>query len=639
MKKTELERWRKFFEARNLGIGIEQAARKARLSPSSAYRFSHGDQSSAGREAAQILGIDMVGGDLVLPPLSPEALRALEDFAYFRMRYFGRRSTPWQLKAAEEYAAALETPDREFLVINVAPGSGKSTLFTHDMVCWLVARNRAIRIMVGARTERQARQQVGRIKKSLERDVPMRADPDKVLAGIAFDAEACLQDDFGAFRPEGRSDKWRAEALVVRQLDGVALDDKEETVAAYGQDSGFLGGRYDLVIWDDLVDMKNTRTQEGREALQEWWDAESETRVEPGGVLALNGQRIAHNDLYHYCLNKRTLDDKPMYRHIIYRAHDTDRCTGVHLDPDDSKPLRQRRLPPWPDSCLLDPWRLPFDELEAKRLNNPRAFAVQYQQEDSGMVGGLLDPIWIHGGVDEDGFHAPGCLDQERALGEIPAHLVGGNGWAFVTVDPSPTEWWGIIDWVYDPDTQRRYVMDIINRRMNPEQFLTKDLETGEFSGVAVDLMARSIARGCKISHIVFEVNAAQRWFLSQPSSQQWSKVSGAVLVPHTTHLNKADPKFGVETIGDLFRQGLIRLPWKDALGRKRSKLLIDEGINYPEADTDDLVMSCWFGKLAVENHYAPRVKVPHRFDRPSFVARSGLSRGLEYGRGLASLG
>ena len=111
---------------------------------------------------------------------------------------------------------------------------------------------------------------VGRIKRSLEREVPLRANADSLALGLAFDADACIQDDFGAFKPEGRSDMWRAEGLVVRQLDGVSLDDKEQTVSAWGQDSGFLGGRYDFVIWDDLVDRKNSKTEESREGLKEW---------------------------------------------------------------------------------------------------------------------------------------------------------------------------------------------------------------------------------------------------------------------------------------------------------------------------------------------------------------------------------
>ena len=184
---------------------------------------------------------------LVEQPLSVEALRALEDFAYFRLRYFGRKSTPWQERAAYEILRRLESRDREFVVMNEPPGSGKSTLFTHDIPCWLIARDRTIRIQIGSRTERQARMYAGRIKKSLERDAPLRANADDLAMGYANDAEACLQDDYQPFRPEGRSDKWRAEELVVRQLDGTSLDDKEATISAWGQDVVFLVAG--LMLW------------------------------------------------------------------------------------------------------------------------------------------------------------------------------------------------------------------------------------------------------------------------------------------------------------------------------------------------------------------------------------------------------
>ena len=206
MKKVDLGKWEKYFAARNSGVGVEQAAKRARLSVSTAYRFERGDQSSSGLEAASILGVNSVAGNLVDAPLVEEARRALEDFSFFRLRYFGRKSTPWQEKAAYEVLRRLETPDREFVVMNEPPGAGKSTLFTHDIPTWLVARDRTVRIQIGSRTERQARMYVGRIKKSLERDAPLRANADDLAMGKSFDATATLQDDFGAFRPDGRSD-------------------------------------------------------------------------------------------------------------------------------------------------------------------------------------------------------------------------------------------------------------------------------------------------------------------------------------------------------------------------------------------------------------------------------------------------
>ena len=138
MKKADLDRWGKYFEARNSGLGVEQSARKARLSASTAYRFERGDPGSGGLEAAAVLGISMVAGNLVAQPLSEDAKRALDDFAFFRRRYFGRNSTPWQERAAYEILRLLEDGgrDRKFAVMNEPPGSGKSTLFTHDIPVW-----------------------------------------------------------------------------------------------------------------------------------------------------------------------------------------------------------------------------------------------------------------------------------------------------------------------------------------------------------------------------------------------------------------------------------------------------------------------------------------------------------------------
>lgn len=617
MKKVDLDKWAKYFEARNSGLGTEQAAKKARLSASSAYRFERGDQASSGLEAASILGVSSVAGNLVDAPLCEEARRALEDFSYFRLRYFGRKSTPWQERAAYEILRRLETPDREYIVMNEPPGAGKSTLFTHDIPCWLIARDRGIRIQLGSRTERQARMYAGRIKKSLERDAPLRANADDLARGKQFDAEATLQDDFGAFRPEGRSDVWRAESLTVRQLDGIALDDKEPTVSAWGQDSGFLGGRFDVVVWDDLVDRKNVKTEEARDGIREWWDSEAETRLEPGGVLILQGQRIANNDLYRYCLDKRGMDETPKYSHIVYRAHDDERCEGDHGT--DAKA--------WPDGCLLDPYRIPWKMLEQIKFQNPRNFQLIYQQQEGLDVAGLVDPAWIDGGIDAEGYAAPGCRDNERNVMEIPPHLQDGDGWSFVTVDPSPTEYWAVMWWIYDPDTDRRYLINLWRQRMNPEDFISLDLNTFDWGGLVPDLTRTANILRAPITHWIVEVNAAQRWLLSQPHVQRWQEQTGQVFIPHTTSVNKRDPKFGFESIGDLFRQGMIRLPYSTPTARLQMGYLVQEALAYPDGDTDDVLMATWFQKLAIENHYTPRQQGMYRYARPMWL--TGLSRGI----------
>ena len=181
------------------------------------------------------------------------------------------------------------------------------------------------------------------------------------------------------------------------------------------------------------------------------------------------------------------------------------------------------------------------------------------------------------------------------------------------------------------PQTNNRYAIDLYRQRMAPHEFLTLDLENFAFAGLMEDLRIRSNALRAPLSHIVVEVNAAQKWLLSQPHVQRWMDVTGVLFVPHTTHVNKADPKFGVESIGDLFRRGLIRLPSGDIASRIKTAYLVDEALKYPDSDTTDMVMSTWFGKLAVENIWTPTRGRMYVLDRPGFM--QGAQRGLSYSR------
>lgn len=619
MKAAELDRWKRYLDARNQGLGVSSACRKSRMPESTAYRFERGDPTSTGFEAASLLGVLTVDGALIQPPIPEAARQALEDFAKFRFRYFGRKSMPWQEEAANKVLEAIKTPHKEYIVMNEPPGSGKSTLFTCDIPTWLIALDRRIRIMLGSRTQTQGTMYSRRIKRALEREAPLQASAAEIEKNLAWDAEACLMEDFGAFRPPGRSEKWQDREFTVHQLDGVSLDEKEATVTAWGMDSSFLGGRYDFVIWDDLVDRSNIRTESAREEIRLLWDTQAENRLEPGGVLLLQGQRLSAMDLYRYCLDKRDDDEKPTYRHVKYPAHNEELCTGEHGLEGQDPPK------PYPDGCLLDPKRLPWREL-VRHQRNPRVWRTVYQQEDGQLAGGLVDVAWIKGGVDNDGEPAPGCLDENRDLREIPEHIVD-TCWCFVTVDPSPSNFWACLWWAYDPATGYRYLIDIANKRMSPQDFLSMDLDTREFSGLIPTWTAAANEMGAPISHVVVEANAAQKWLISQPHVQKWMRDTGQVFVPHTTGRNKADPKFGVESIADLFKQGYIRIPWGSVAARLQFGSLVTEVTYYPDYDTDDIVMSTWFHKLAVEKHYTPRRR--EAFARPTPRWLANAQRGI----------
>src|ERR1044071_9032832 len=547
---------------------------------------------------------DEQGDDEPLAPeqLSNEALHALEDFGYFRTRYFGRRPTPWQEIAANQIKDLLtqETKDKQYVTINCPPGSGKSTLFTHDIPCWLAVRNRNLRVMIGSYTERQAVQYVGRLRRTFQRRT------------TAPDAQSTLIKDFGGFRPLQR-DIWRANEFVIAQHGEVDYSEKEPSFAAYGYDSAFLGGRFDFIIWDDLVDRHVLRTPKAMEDLEAWFMTEAMTRIEPGGLFVLQGQRMAPLDLYRFTLNLKWEDGRQQFNHIIFKAHDEDRCQEQHsVD-----------APYWPEGCLLDPVRVSWkDQGAVKRASNGR-YLTLYQQQDIDESMALVRQLWLDGGTDEDGIIRPGCYDRHRGIGELPQIIDQMAG--VITVDPSAVNNWAVQLWALTPGSNTRYLIDVYNGPLLISEFLDYSFQSATFSGLLEAWYQRFSSLGLRIHSLVVEINGAQRWLQQSRHYQQWASTRGISLIPHTTGLMKSDPELGVQSLTPLFRDGKIRLPGKG--GNNHLQAFIEQHLHYPAGKWTDQVMACWFLEAQWQSVSGRFQKSPSLW-RPSWMRNN--ERGLK---------
>lgn len=554
--------------------------------------------------------------------LSDVALEALEDFDFFRRRYLGRRPTPWQADAARHVVEWLVSPETEYAVINVAPGSGKSTLFTSDLLLWLICRDRSIRILIGSSTQRLAENYSNRLRRTLERTRPL---PENPMQGRVVAADAAMTQDFGRFKPiQAEGQVWTRAQFTVAQGDGAGVEDKEPTVAAYGMDSEFLGHRANLVMWDDLVTRKILRNSEQIENQRDWWVEEGETRLEPGGLLVLQGQRMGADDLYRYCLDMQIdpeevheLGRSTKYRHVMYPAHFESQCTGDH----------GKDAAPWPQGCLLDPVRLPWrgaKGLATIAANRGDAYRVQYQQEDSDPAEVLVPKLWVDGGIGPDGESFPGCWDTDRDLMEIPAGLAPPLI-SYATADPSPTKFWSIQHWLYQPTTNQRFLLDLIRQTMDAPDFLDWNANEGRFFGVMEEWQQRSKDKGIPITHWIVEANAAQRFILQYDHVRRWQRVHGVQIISHQTHRNKTDPDYGVQMLKNLYRFGQVRLPGlRSGAARVASLKLVDEVTRYPHTMTDDCMMAQWFGEYHIANGALHRVTdhEPTYLRRPSWMRR-----------------
>ena len=633
---VDSDRWTAFLLARKEGMSVRGAAQKAGISHSAVMRMRRGELTNEYRKAREIFDSLHPKDVVETADLDGPADRALKDFAYFRLRYFGIYSTPWQTHAAEQIVKLLESPNEEYVVINVPPGAGKSTLFTFHIVVWLICRDRSIRIMIGSATERTASAYGRRIRTALERNTPVKNDSAKVAKGVMADAEACLVEDFGRFKPANRN-LWRSEEFIVEQSGGEATDEKEATVATYGRDGGFLGGRFDFVIWDDLVTAKVLRTAEARENLIEWWDSEAETRLEPGGVMVLQGQRLHADDLYRYALDKTDADDEPadddegetpdaarLYKHIIYKAHHAEVCRGEHgLDAPAYDPTD-----PENSGCLLDPRRLSWRKLQQKQKNNLEKFVVNYQQEDVDPATVLVDRLWVVGGRDpETGEDFPGVWDHDRSTGKIPEGLT--LPWMLVVgADPSPTKYWSVQMWLMHPATEQRILVDHYRGTLTAPDFLGYDINSGTFTGLLEGWWQNTKKQGHPFKHVVVEQNAAQRFLLQYDHVKKWMASRSVSIIGHNTYGNKTDDDFGVQMLRDHWKYGRVRLPGNHSDGsRGRSMALVNEAIRWPESRTEDCIMAQWMTEYVYQRqlrNQLTRPAVPPQRKMPSWmVARS----------------
>jgi hypothetical protein len=448
----------------------------------------------------------------------------------------------------------------------------------------------------------------GRIRRTLERVRPLEG-----AAGV-------LAQDYGRFKPE-LQDIWRQDEFVVLAHDDEPIEDKEPTVSAFGMETEFLGTRANFVVWDDLVTNKTMATPEKVEKLQTWWETEGETRLEPGGLLLLQGQRMGPEDLYNYALQQHVADDyedgtdhpvdDTRYNHIIFPAHFEDRCTQDHGK--DAKPF--------PEGCLLDPIRLPWrgkNGLATIIKNKESKFRVQYQQEDVDPDSVLVKKVWVDGGKDTDGIVYSGCWDDGRDVAGIPKNLEGPL-YSIATADPSPTKYWSVQWWLYQPSTGLRYFLDMYRGTMDSPDFLDWVQGTNTYIGIMNDWQIRSESMGYPITHWIVENNAAQRFLLQYDFIKRWSRQHRTQIIGHSTYgKNKLDDNFGVQMLKNIYRLGLCRFPGAGR-GHITALPLITEVTRYPEGSTDDCLMAQWFFEYWLPTLARP-VASSKKLSRPSWV-------------------
>lgn len=374
-----------------------------------------------------------------------------------------------------------------------------------------------------------------------------------------IDRNVAVQEVFPKLVPsENEEDPWHTSMITV-QRPTVAKDPSVQACGVFGP---IVGSRLDVIVLDDVLDFENTRTEEQRKKLVEWFDTTLFTRLAPGGQIIVIGTPWHLEDLLH------VLEARPDFKSRRY-------CAVHNPDEDESK-----WRPIWPEQWPLD--RL----LLRKRNTEETVFARKYLCRVRRDETSRFKQLWIDRAM---------VLGRGRTLlAEAPKTPAGKPLQCFTGVDLGPGE---------QEDNALTVLFTIAllpNAAQAPGRIdgrrLVVDVQSGHWK--APEIIDRLFLAWTYFgSWIMVESNGAQR-LLTQ-------MCHGRVPVAsfNTTGTNKWDEEWGVESLAIEFRNQEWVVP-SGASGtavHPEVKAWLSEMLNYqPSAHTGDRLMASWLAREAL---------------------------------------
>lgn len=376
---------------------------------------------------------------------------------------------------------------------------------------------------------------------------------------ILIERSQRLREVFPNLRPSTKhEDPWRQDRITVERTT-VAKDPTLQAVGAYGP---LVGSRLDFIILDDVLDFDNTRTEEQRKKLVEWFDTTVLTRLVKGGKIFLVGTPWHPDDLLHV---------------LAKRAGFVVKRYSAVLNPDDPP---ERWVPMWPEQW--DHARL------TNRRNNTTdtTFARKY------LCRVRLDGISRF----REAWLQRMCLAGvgRTFMAEAPRQYVRGPRMPCFT---------GVDLGIGDKDGNALTVLFTI-ALMPDRRRLIVDIQSGRWQAPEIIDKLEQCYRSYN-STIYVESNAAQKFLVQM--SQGRIPVTG-----FHTGANKWGEAAGVESLAVEMRNQMWIMP-----SGTDGKNIPAEGASFlqeclyfdPSQHTGDRLMAAWFAREALRRYGAPRTR------------------------------
>ncbi|ADJ14488.1 hypothetical protein [Halalkalicoccus jeotgali] len=366
-------------------------------------------------------------------------------------------------------------------------------------------------------------------------------------------------------------------------------DHAEPTIRAAGFDTGVTGGRYDYIIFDDIVDQAAQRTAHRRKTIEEDFLAHLRLRASDETVFLTLGTRKHSKDIYQNLIDaggwnttvEQAIEDWSIVENGEYDLITIDDETGQRRRYNASE-IGARgpnetiiEADPHRQCPVLWPERWPLDELLLDlhtgfgRDESRLVWKREMQNDASALTGAVLSSDMLHWtaalpGRQSDYVRYAGL---DLATEKDPEKAASNN-----------TDYFALSIYAQDISTEAIYLEDMARKR---GMTLTQALEW-------VDGHLSDYNRVVKC---LVESNQAQSWF-----TQQGREKHGLPLETSHSSGNKEDR---IISMSPMFESGDVKIV--DPLRKRGKQLPIwdgfeDEFVAFPSADHDDMLDAAEIG-------------------------------------------
>jgi len=227
----------------------------------------------------------------------------------------------------KEWLDMIESSD---FVSFQAPRDHGKTFMIGAYIIWRIVTDPNIRILIVTINQDKADEMMTFIQHHLERN-------------------ETLKQIFGEQR--GWSREWSRSTLRVMRAGSTGIAHKEPTLSVFGITASMIGGHYELIVLDDIIDQKNTGTPLQRKKVESWYNNTLKPmKVPKKGKIVCIGTRWHENDFHNFIANI------PGYISKRYQA----------IINDETKEVL------WPE-------RYSYEELQKIKSQGMVSFELQYQ--------------------------------------------------------------------------------------------------------------------------------------------------------------------------------------------------------------------------------------------------------------------